>query len=359
MSDDKLKEWRNEIDLIDANLLTLLNERYEYVQKIGEWKAERGLPVYVPERERALLKKLEEMEHPLLPDSALRAIFREIISGARQLEQPFTVAYLGPQGTFSHMAAMRRFGHSAEYQATHSIAEVFREVECERAEFGCVPIENSTEGTVNYTLDMLMSSELSICEEVNLRIHHSLLSNYALEEIRVVYSHPQILGQCRDYLLRTLPEADLIEVASSTAAAERAAQEKYSAALANALAGELFSLPVLAENVEDYRRNCTRFLVLGRQLTVPTGDDKTSICFVVKDRPGVLYDSLAPLKAAGLTMTMIESRPVKTANWQYCFFIDLLGHRNDPFMSRAFAELEKYCSMFKVLGSYPRAREEV
>lgn len=353
--DQALGQLRNEIDRVDRRILELLNERYTFVKAVGRLKQEHNLPIYVPEREKALLAKLDECNAGPLPAATLHAIYREIISGARALEQPLRVAFLGPEGTFSHQAAINQFGHGVKYCVTGSIAEVFHAIECERADYGCVPVENSTEGAVNYTLDTLMRTNLNICGESNLPIHHCLLSNSAPSEIKTIYSHPQVLGQCRQYLLQHFPQAEQMALSSTTASARLVAETPGTAALANAMAAALFNVGILDENIEDISNNTTRFLMLGRQQPAPTGNDKTSLCFIVKDRPGALYDSLAPFKTAGLTLTMIESRPAKSNNWEYCFFIDLLGHRAERTIQAACRELEQRCSVFKILGSYPRA----
>ncbi len=354
----ELDGLRREIDRVDRSILTLLNERYELVKKVGEWKKARNAPVYVPEREKALLDKLQQLNPGPMRNDTLTAIYREIMSGARLLEKPLTVACLGPAGTYSSMAARKNFGHGAAYTMSATIADVFREVESGRADYGCIPVENSIEGVVNPTLDTLRETPLQIVSELYLPIHHQLLSHAAsLQDINCVYSHPQVLGQCRRYLAANLPNASLIETASSARAAELAALDPASAALASAEASALFDLPVTAENVEDISGNTTRFLIIANHSTSPTGNDKTSICFVLKDRAGALSHALQPLSDAGISLSMIESRPLHQGNWEYCFFTDVDGHIAGDKLQQAFAELEKSCVRLKIFGSYPKAKD--
>ncbi len=353
---DAIDSHRRHIDRIDDELVRLLNERYREVHAIGEWKRAHQLPVFVPERERVLLARLAELNRGgVMPEKTLYAVWREIMSGARALEAAPVVAFLGPCGTFSHQAVIERFGHAVELQPVNSIADVFRSIETERAEYGCVPVENTTEGAVSYTLDMLMYSPTTINAELNLKIHHHLLAACPAGEIRTIYSHPQVLGQCRNYLLQHYPAAELAETASTTRAAELAREDAHGAAIAGAIAAELSDLRILAENIEDSGGNTTRFLILGQQATQPSGRDKTSLCIGLVDRPGALYQALAPFEEAGITLSMIESRPLKNANFEYAFFIDLVGHRQDAKVAAACERLRSRCSFFRVLGSYPCA----
>lgn len=350
-----INELRENIDRIDSQIVSLLNERYEYVKRVGEWKNNRSSAIYVPEREKSLLKKLEALNtNGLLENRTLRAIYREIMSGAIALEHPVKVGYLGPEATFSQMAALGKFGRSVEYSACANIADVFTDVERERVNYGCVPIENSTEGAVNYTLDRFIDSTAKICAEVNMRIHHNLLANCKRSEIKRIYSHPQILGQCQNWIQKNLPGVDQVEVSSSTKATKTALTEPGSAAIASTLAAETYGLTVLDKGIEDCSDNTTRFFIIGNQDPKPTGDDKTSICFAIKDKTGALYDCLLPFKTQEITLTMIESRPSKQKNWQYCFFVDMLGHHEEKNVKQAISELEDMCQFVKVLGSYPR-----
>ncbi len=349
-----LNKIRVKIDEIDRQIVELLNLRYRQVEKVGHWKKENKSPIYVPEREKALLAKICEYNQGPMTDKILCAIYREIMSGALKLESALRVTYFGSAGSFTHQAALSKFGHNVELYAADSIAAVFKAIEAERSDYGCVPVENSTEGAVTHTLDTLVNTNLSICAELNLPIHHNLLSRGSFAEIKRVYSHIQVLGQCREYLQKNLPGVDIIETASTPKAAALAVAEDGSAALAGKIAAELFELNILAENVEDFSNNTTRFLILGKQTTQATGDDKTSICFAVKDKIGALYDCLEPFKDKGITLTKVESRPMKNSNWEYCFFIDVLGHRDDKIIQEAFARLKNSCSFFKILGSYSR-----
>ncbi len=351
MDIDKL---RNEIDSIDGEIIRLLNARCELGRQIGVWKHEKNLPIYVPERERALLERLISLNAGPLDRESLIAIYREIMSATIKLERPVTIAYMGPEGTFSHLAVLEKFGRGVIPQAEVAISDVFRAVESGRADYGMVPVENTTEGVVNPTLDTLTSSNVKAVAEFNLPVHLFLYSSSALSDIRCVYSHPQPFGQCREYLQANLRNATLIEVTSTARAVEMAERESDAAAIAGALAREYSDLPCIAENIEDNSRNITRFLVIGRQESTPTGDDKTSLCFALHDRAGALYDALRPFRNHNISMTMIESRPLKSGNWEYCFFVDILGHISDPAIAAACAELKQDCAMFKVFGSYPR-----
>ena len=350
-----LQELRMKIDSIDRGIVRLLNDRYEVVKQVGEWKRERGEPIYVPEREKALLEKLETLNRGPMPNSTLRAVYREIMSGALRLENPLKVAFFGPEATFTHLAAKLKFGHGVEYISKSTIADVFHAVEGGKCDYGCVPVENSTEGVVNYTLDMLMDSSVKICAEINMRIQQCLLSNAEKSKIKVVYSHAQSLGQCRNWLTEHLPGVETIAVVSNSRAADLAAREEGAAAIGSELAAEVYGLKIVEKGIQDNPNNTTRFLVTGTQEVKPSGQDKTSICFAIKDRVGALYDCLLPFKQAGVTLTMIESRPSKRRNWEYLFFIDMLGHATDPEIAAALKELNTLAHSLKVLGSYPCA----
>ncbi len=350
-----LQELRIKIDSIDRGIVRLLNDRYEVVKQVGEWKRERGEPIYVPEREKALLEKLETINRGPMPNSTLRAVYREIMSGALRLENPLKVAFFGPEATFTHLAAKMKFGHGVEYLSKSTIADVFHAVEAGKCDYGCVPVENSTEGVVNYTLDMLMDSSVKICAEINMRIQQCLLSNAEKSKIKVVYSHAQSLGQCRNWLTEHLPGVETIAVVSNSRAADLAAREEGAAAIGSELAAEVYGLKIIEKGIQDNPNNTTRFLVTGTQEVKPSGQDKTSICFAIKDRVGALYDCLLPFKHAGITLTMIESRPSKRRNWEYLFFIDMLGHATNPEIAAALKELNTLAHSLKVLGSYPCA----
>ncbi len=350
-----LNEIRVGIDAVDKKIVELLNERFEYVKKVGEWKKNKNHEIYVPEREKALLEKLSDINKGPISNEVLRSIYREIMSGAIALEQPLNISYLGPEASFSQLAALAKFGRSVEYSSKSSISDVFKDVEIERSDYGCVPIENSTEGAVNHTLDMFINSNVSICAEINMKIHHNLMASCKFNEINKLYSHAQVLGQCRNWILEKLPNVELIEVSSTTKAAKFAMVEKKSAAIASTLAAEKYNLNILFKNIEDNADNTTRFMVISKQKPKVTNDDKTSLCFAIKDKIGALYECLVPFKNKGVTLTLIESRPSKKKNWEYFFFVDMLGHVSDENIKEAINELEEMCQFVKILGSYPKS----
>lgn len=349
-----LSEIRKRIDALDEKLLQVLNERADLVHEVGLLKKKEGVAVYAPEREEQLLRSLAKKNKGRLPDSAIRAIYREIMSASLALEKDLTIAYLGPEATWSHQAARSKFGASVKYAAQSSIQEVFNVVTRNKADYGVVPIENSTEGAVNYTLDQFMESELKICAQFSLKIENNLIAKIPRDQIQKVYSHPQVIGQCRQWLRHNLPAADLIEVSSTTRAAELAATEPHAAALAGSMAAEVYGLDILEASVQDSPYNTTRFLVIGHSSCPPTGDDKTSLMFCVQDKPGALFNALVPLKQLKINMSKIESRPSKRKAWEYFFFVDIDGHSRDPKMAEALDELSKHCTFVKILGSYPK-----
>jgi len=352
----KLPELRQAIDAVDDQLLGLLNERARLVKEVGAIKVALAQPFYVPDRERQILERLQEANSGPFPNDAVRAVFSEVISACLSLEHPLRVAFLGPEATFTHMAARTRFGLSARYVPATTIAGVFSEVEKGLVDLGVVPIENSTEGVVNSTLGMFLDSPLQISAEVVLQVSHCLLTRSGtLDEIQKVYSHPQALAQCRHWLATNLPKAALIEVASTALAARLAKDDQVAAAVASELAGQLYDLRVAKQKIEDEVRNATRFLVVGREPAVRTGRDKTSLMISVKDQPGILYKVLAPLAQEGINLTRIESWPSRKRVWDYVFFLDLDGHVSDPTVAKAVEALHATCDHVKVLGSYPYA----
>lgn len=351
-----LSELREAIDQVDDELLRRLNERARLVKEVGALKSTLQQPFYVPDRERQIVERLQEANSGPFPTEALRAVFSEVISACLSLEHPLRVAFLGPEATFTHMAARSRFGLSAVYVPAATIAGVFAEVDKGLADLAVVPIENSTEGVVNSTLDMFMDSELTISAEVVLRVSHCLLTRSGtLDGIQKVYSHPQALAQCRAWLGGNLSKAALIEVASTALAARLAKDDPVAAAVASEFAGQLYDLRVAKHKIEDEARNVTRFLVVGKKLATPTGRDKTSLMLSVKDQTGVLYKVLQPLADRGINLTRIESRPSRRRAWDYVFFVDLDGHASDAQVEGAIRALEDACEAVKVLGSYPRA----
>lgn len=350
-----LHELRQQIDALDEKILECLRQRAEWVHEVGRIKQQTGEPFYVPEREEAMLRKLAERNQSRLPAGAVRAIYREILSAMRALEQNIVVAYLGPQATFSHQAARQHFGESVEFLPERTIGDVFEAVERGRAHYGVAPVENSIEGAVHSTLDRFIESPLRICAQILLQVDLNLLARCELPDVRRVVSHPQPFGQCRRWLSAHLPQAECIEASSTTRAAEIAAGEPHTAAIASGMAADLFGLRIIAPAIQDSATNVTRFFVIGRDAARPSGHDKTSIVFAVKDRPGALAGALEPFHRAGISLTRIESRPSKRKAWEYVFFADLLGHADDPALSDALHALETGCSFFKILGSYPHA----
>jgi len=352
----KIDDLRKKIDRIDRKLVDLINERTSYAVKIGKIKRETRRGIYSPEREKEVYRRLSELSRGPLPLESLRAIYREIMSAAMALEKELAIAYLGPEATFTHAAARKKFGSSVRYAAMASITDIFSHVERGSADYGVVPIENSIEGAVTHTLDMFIDSRVKICAEIYLEIAHCLLANCPAPEIRKVYSKSEVFGQCRTWLRSTLPTAELVEVSSTARAAELAAQEKHASAIASELAAEIYGVKILERGIEDSGRNETRFLVIGNSSAGPSGDDKTSIIVSIADRVGALHRMLYPFKKHAINLTKIESRPSKRKAWEYYFFIDFIGHINDGNVVKALRELQKQCLFVEHLGSYPRAR---
>jgi chorismate mutase/prephenate dehydratase len=350
-----LLEHRKLIDKLDAQIVKLLNERTRHVLAIGEIKLKAGEEIYAPHRERAVLQRISRQNKGPITNDSLRSIYREIMSSALSLEKSLTVAYLGPEATFTHQAAIRRFGSSLRYSPQKTIADVFSEVSKRRADYGVVPVENSTEGVVTHTLDMFVDSDLKIVSQIVLPIQHCLLSKFKRSQIKKLYAHPQSLGQCRGWIQAHLPRVEIIETSSNARSAEFAAEQKDSAALAGLLAAEKYGLPVLEQDIQDNAANATRFLVLGRQCSPPTGNDRTSVMFSIVDRVGALYRALAPFRRYRLNMTKIESRPSKRKAWEYFFFVDCDGHIEDSKVANAIRLLGEHCSYVKILGSYPNS----
>lgn len=350
---DKLQQLRNKIDEIDTKLVRLLNERTKLVLDIGKVKHTSGGEIYAPDREEAVLRRIVEKGNGPLPADSLRAIYREVMSASLALEKPLVIAYLGPEATYSHMAVIRKFGSSLRYEPLLSITDVFMEVSKGRADYGVVPIENSTEGAVTHTYDMFVDSELKVCAQIVLQIRHNLMAACPRDQIKKVYSVPQVLAQCRQWLQTNLAGVELIETSSSTRAAQIAKTEPNAGAVASALAAELYGLTILEENIQDSSENVTRFLVIGRKYPGRTGNDKTSLMYSVQDRVGALHDTIASFKKFKINMTKIESRPSRKKAWEYYFFVDVLGHCDDAPVKKALAELAKHTMFVKILGSYP------
>ena len=348
-----LDDIRTKIDALDSELLRLLNERADLVHEVGEIKKQDGLEIYAPEREEKLLQSLIAKSQGRLPEQSIRAIYREIMSAALALEEDLKIAYLGPEGTWTHQAAINKFGHSVAYSPQPSFTEVFDQVARRTADYGVVPIENSTEGAVNHTLDLFADSPLKICAQILLPIDNALMSVIPREQITKLYSHPQVFGQCRGWIQKHFPTAETIEVSSTTRAAEIAKEEPGAAALGGQLAAELYGLEILEPSINDRTTNTTRFLVLSHNTCPATGNDRTSIMFSVRDRPGSLFNALKPFNAFEINMSKIESRPSKRRDWEYFFFVDVLGHCEDQKLITALDELGEHCSFVKMLGSYP------
>lgn len=355
---DDLKELRTSIDRVDDEIIRLLNQRSEYVIEIGRRKRQKnddpGANLHTPARELEILTRLTAANPGPFPSDGIRAVYREIMSASLSLEGPQKVAYLGPRATFTHLASRHKFGDSAQYIPVKSIKDVFAEVERGRANFGVVPIENSTEGVVSHTLDLFIDSPLLIYGEVLLEISHHLLSKSgSKDQIKKVYSHPHALAQCRNWLETNLPTVALSEVPSTARAAEICADDPSGAAIASELAAQLYGLKVVHARIEDNINNFTRFLVLSKTPPQRTGKDKTSLMISVKDRSGALYDLLRPFASSGINMTKIESRPSRRKAWEYIFFVDVEGHVEEDRVKKATDEVKSRCLFMKVLGSYP------
>jgi len=356
--EQRLQQVRDRIDQLDRRILDLVNERAGCAQEVAEIKRAAGENSNFsrPEREAQLLRELAGATEGPLDPGAVTRIFREIISACLALEQPLAVAYLGPAGTFTQSAVHRHFGRSIETRPLAAIDEVFREVAAGTAQFGVVPVENSTEGMVTHTVDMFVHSDLRICGEVLLRVHHHLVSmSETPEGVKTLYSHQQSFAQCREWLDANLPNAERIAVSSNAEAARRAAEEPGTAAIAPAMAAEIYGLNTLVERIEDEPDNTTRFLVIGDYDVPPTGDDKTSLLLSARNRPGALYHLIQPLAEHGIDMTRLESRPTRGRLWEYMFFVDILGHAEDDNIKPALEALKDEAALCRVLGSYPRA----
>jgi chorismate mutase / prephenate dehydratase len=354
-SGSSVSSVRAKIDRLDRELVSLINQRAKLALQIGRLKDSAGQSVYDPAREEEILAKVQGMAKGPLPASCVRAVFRELISGSRALEKTLRVAYLGPAYSYSHLAAISRFGQSVELVPVGSIPAVFEEVNRGHADFGVVPVENSTDGRVADTLDMFTRLQVRICGEVQLPIHHNLLGRCSRAEIKEVYSRPQALSQCRNWLAKHLPLARTIEVTSTSTAAQLAQEKPGAAAIASVQAGIHYGLDVLAENIEDNQANVTRFAVIGQEPAAATGHDKTSLMFEVEHRPGSLADAMTIFKRNRLNMTWIESFPISSPRPGYLFFIELEGHQGDARVRRALASLGRKTLRLEVLGSYSQS----
>ncbi|MBN1383540.1 MAG: prephenate dehydratase [Elusimicrobia bacterium] len=349
-----IKGIRKKIDGLDQKILKLLNERIKLAIKIGKIKSEKKESIFAPVREKEIVSNLLKRNMGPIPDEFLSDIFQEILNASRSIQKKIKISYFGPEATFTHLAAIEIFGRHAVYIPVKSIKDVFTEIEKDRANYGVVPIENSTEGVVNHTLDMFIESDLKITSEMFLEISHCLLSREnSIDRIKKIYSHPQAIAQTRNWIDKNLKSVKVVEVASTAEAARLAKKEQRTAAVSSIVASRLYGLKIIAKNIEDYKNNFTRFLVIGKKNPPPSGNDKTSIMFTVKDRVGVLHDMLIPFKKYKLNLTKIESRPTKKKAWEYIFFVDFVGHVDNKNVKKALLELEKHCSVLKILGSYP------
>ena len=355
--DDPLAEIRKRIDEIDKSIQTLVSERASCAAEVAKVKQQQGETghFYRPEREAQVLRAVMERNTGPLTDESIAGIFREIMAACLAHEKPLKVAFLGPEGTYSHAAAVKHFGSQIENLSVDSIEEVFRMVEAGAANFGVVPVENSSAGVINHTLDLFMKSPLTISGEVALRIRHNLLSQLdSLEKVERVYAHQQALSQCAQWLDKHLPNAERIAM-SSNAQAVLQAKEHNAASIGGSMAAELYDMPVLAADIEDEPDNTTRFAVIGQHLPPPSGEDRTSLLVFVHNKPGSLFELLKPLASRGISMSNIESRPSRRGVWDYVFFIDIDGHRDDDLVRDAITDIEKASAMVTVLGSYPKA----
>lgn len=351
-----IEKHRKNIDQIDKEIIELLGKRADFVKEIGKFKKDQNIPFYKPEREAEIFNKIDEFKDSKFPKKALKAIYREIISASRQLEYPISVAYLGPEASYTHLAAIEKFGSSTESIAVKSIVDVFKEVELGKANYGVVPIENSYEGVVNHTLDTFADSDLKICGEVYLKISHCLLSNCdKLDQIKKLYAHPQSFAQCRNYIENNLSHAEKNEVSSNSKAASIVEWDKFSAAIASEAAATIYKLKILEKDIQDSERNLTRFLVVGNDQLEATGNDKTSIMVTIQDKSGALLAILEPFNFFSVNLTKIESRPSRKKAWDYIFFIDIDGHISESRVKNSIEKVREKCLDVKLLGSYPKA----
>ncbi len=352
-----LKDCRNEIDGIDNEILSILNRRANVVLEVGRIKVARNEAFYVPSREKQVLDRLTQNNKGPFPNNALRTIMREVMSASLSLEKPLKIAFLGPKATFTHLACIKHFGASADMLPKRNITDVFDSVEREKAMLGIIPIENTTEGIVTHTLDMLVSTDLKIHAEIMLRISHYLLNiSGDIKDVKKIYSHPQPTAQCKNWLHKNLPDVPIIDVDSTARAAQLVCDDAEAGAIASEYAAQMYDLKVVEERIEDLVNNVTRFLVISKEYGDATGNDKTSIMFSINDKVGALYETLHCLRKVNLTK--IESRPSKKKAWEYLFFIDIDGHYSDPKIKSSIDGLKAHTTGLKVLGSYPKGQLE-
>ncbi len=357
MSMEKIRELRKRIDEIDDKLVDLLNERARIVIDVGNIKKTEKLDFHSPSREREILERLAERNKGPFPQDTLKAVYHEILSSSLSLERPLKVAYLGPRATFTHQAGMQQFGYAAQYVPVENIKDVFNEVERGRADYGVVPIENTTSGAVIYTLDMFIDSDLKISAEIMLEVSQHLLNKSGrVEDIKKIYTIPPAAAQCRQWLEKNLSSVPILDAPSTTRAAEMAADDPAIGAIASEMAAALYGLQIAARKIEDSANNITRFLVIAPKSPGKTGRDKTSIMFSIKDKVGALYAMLAPFAETGINLTRLDARPSGRKVWDYVFFLDMEGHVEDEKVARAIESLRKDSLFLKVLGSYPKSQ---
>lgn len=356
---DKLEQLRKEIDKIDAEILRLINKRASVVVEVGKVKKKAKSAYHVLDREQRIYQRLIRLNQGPFPSSSIRPVFKEIVSASLSLEHELRIAYLGPEATFCHIAAIQQFGQSATFIQSRSLRDIFNMVERGESNYGVVPIENTTEGVVNPTLDMFIDSQLKICAEILLEVSHHLLSRKGrLEGIKEIYSHSQAIAQCSSWLERNVPTIPVVEVFSTAKAAQAAAKSPKIAAIAGEFAAKFYDLRTIFKNIEDNTKNFTRFWVVGKKSTGSTGEDKTSIMLSIKDGVGALHKTLKPFAKHRINLTKIESRPFRQRPWEYIFFIDLQGHANDKNVTKALDEVKDTAQFLKVLGSYPRSESK-
>ena len=357
MPDDSLDKLREQIDALDRQIVPLLNERAKIVVQVGKLKQASGTPIYSPDREKTVLEQVRKLNAGPLSDRCLEAVYREVMSGSFALEKPLRIGFLGPEGTFSHAAAVRKFGSSVDYVPLSAITAVFEEVVRGHVDYGLVPVENSIGGGIVDTLDAFVNSSAKICAEVLITIHHNLMALDPWEKIERICSKAEVFSQCRNWLSATAKDRPTIPVDSTTAAAQMARDQAGAAAIGSKQAAEIYGLHILFENIEDNPDNMTRFFVIGREAARRSGDDKTAVMFTTAHKPGALAEVLDVFKESGINLTDIEKRPSQKVNWEYYFFIDAQGHSDDAAMQKALKEARRHCLQLTVLGSYPRATE--
>jgi len=355
--ENRMDQFRLQIDELDEKLVDLLNRRAQVVVEIGKLKQNNGLSYYAPDREKQVLDRIQSINTGPLPNRVLASIWREMMSGSLLLEKPLRIGYLGPEGSFSHLAATMKFGASIGYIPFPDIRSVFVEVARRHCDLGMVPVENSVGGTVIDTLDAFVDLHVKICAEMILPIHHGLLANCPLQEVKVIYSKPEVFAQCRNWLSTQMPDVERIAVASTSRAAELAGKQDRTGAIGSQLAAELYNLKTVCENIEDNASNCTRFFVIGMTSSKPTGEDKTAIMFATADKAGALADVLDVFRSYDVNLSSIASRPSRKQTWDYYFFIDADGHQQDRHVAEAIKAAKEHCVRLSVLGSFPKASE--